>query len=272
MINIEQYAEIDKEVKESIEESLDKLETHNFGKYILFLADAQFVENTISNTNLYSIDYQIDGLQDSTRINFLTAFLEKYYSFADNKLSTDDNSYRMNIELMVYTHVWESKSFLKKLYRLAHLSNEEDYDWNVKVPPMSKHDFIIDKIRKVFEENNLKIWSVIKKGFHSSLRNAFAHSEYSFDIMNNHNRINLYNYGGKKWELQTISFDEWSLRFVYSALFGYHFLKIILNRRLNLIEKNGTDIFLIKYPKQSENFTDRKIKYCKTGNGFSFLD
>ncbi|WP_340833026.1 hypothetical protein [Polaribacter sejongensis] len=271
MISRKQFADIDKEIKDSIEESLDKLKTEDFSNYILFLADAQYVENNNSNLDPFCIDYRIDGYQDSTRIEFLSQFLTNYYSFPENTLSTDDNSYRMNIELMVYTHVWESKSFLKKLYRLAHLNNNEEYDWDVNVPPMGKHDFIIDKIRKVFNNNNLKIWEVIKKGFHTSLRNAFAHSEYSFDRMNNNNRINLYNYGGKKWELQTITFDEWSLRFVYSALLGYHFLKIIMERRLNLIEQNDTDIFTIKYPKKSKNFIDRKIKYSQNGNGFSFV-
>ncbi len=64
---------------------------------------------------------------------------------------------------------------------------------------MSKHDFIRCHIRQIFKDLNFDIWKVIKEGFHTSLRNAFAHSEYSFDTMNNHNRINLYNYGGANW-------------------------------------------------------------------------
>lgn len=271
MITKETFADIDEEVRLSIEEALDVLKTENLGNYILFLANAQYIDNSNPKLSPFVIDYRIDQFKDSTRIEFLSEFLTKYYSFPKNKLLTDDDSYRMNIELMVYSHIWESKGFLKKLFRLAHLTNKEDYDWLVEVPPMGKHDFIRAEIRDVFKSNNLKIWEVIKKGFHTSLRNAFAHSEYSFDRMNNLNRINLYNYGNQSWELKTISFDDWSLRFVYSALFGFHFLKLILERRINLIEQNSTDTFIIKHPIVSGGFNNLKIKYTKKGNGFGFI-
>lgn len=271
MITRETFANIDNEVKQSIKESLDKLKAENLGNYVLFLADAQFIENSDSRFSPYCIDYRIDEFKDSTRIEFLSDFLTNYYSFPESKLTTDDESYRMNIELMVYSHIWESKGFLKKLCRLAQLNNNEEYNWNVEVPPMGKHDFIRQNIRETFKSNNLKIWEVIKKGFHTSLRNAFAHSEYSFDRMNSHNRINLYNHGTQSWELKSISFDDWSLRFVYSALLGYHFLKMTLERRQNLIEENATNTFEIKHPKESGGFNNRKVKYSENGNGFSFV-
>lgn len=259
----------DNEIKLYITSALDKLRSKDLGNYILFLADAEYIKNLQPLISSYRIDNWIDEFQDSTRIKFLSEFLTNYYAFPPSQTSTNDDSYRMNLELMVYSHLWESKSYLKKLYRLAHLLNNENYQWEVKVPPMGKHDFIRTHIRKVFKDNNLKIWEVIKNGFHTSLRNAFAHSEYSFDRMNNHNRINLYNYGGENWELQMISFDEWSTRFVYSALLGYNFLRIVLDRRLNLVEENGTETFTVRLPIQTEKFTDIRVRYDKQNNAFS---
>lgn len=263
MITREKYIEINNEIKLSITSALDKLRNLNLGNYILFLSDAEYVENS------YRIDDRLDKYKDSTRIKFLSKFLNNYYAFPTSQMSTDDDSYRMNLELMIYSHLWESKSYLKKLYRFAHLLNNESYQWKVEVPSTGKHDFIRTQIREVFKKNDLNISKVIENGFHTSLRNAFAHSQYSFDRMNGYNRINLYNYNKANWELKTISFDDWSSRFVYSALLGYNFLKIILDRRLNLVEENGTNLFEIKLPIKTEKLVDTKIKYSKENNAFS---
>lgn len=273
MITKSDFSAIDTEVKNSINAVLDKLKNLDQSNYVLFLADGEYIsdyENTNQNLSPYCIDYRIDGYKDETRLKFLSEFMTKYYSFPPNQDETDDNQYRMNLELMVYTHIWESKPFLKKLYRIAHLIQGQEYDWKIQVPDMSKHDFIRCHIRQIFKDLNFDIWKVIKEGFHTSLRNAFAHSEYSFDTMNNHNRINLYNYGGANWELQTITFDEWSKRFVYSALLSYHFLTLVYQRRKNLITEIGTDTFQIKHPKRNGEVKLVEIIYRENGNGFSF--
>jgi len=273
MINRSTFSDIDIEIKKSINEILDKLKENNINDYVLFLADGEYVgdyESSSPQLSPYCIDYRIDGYKDQTRLEFLSEFMSQYYSFKDGLQSTDDNQYRMNLELMVYTHIWESKPFLKKLYRIAHLLNGEEYDWKIQIPDMGKHDFIRCHIRQIFKDLGFDIWKVIKNGFHTSLRNAFAHSEYSFDTMNNHNRINLYNYGGANWELETISFDDWSNRFVYSSILSFHFLEIIYERRTNIIRELGTDTFQIKHPKKNGELRLVEIKYRENGDGFSF--
>lgn len=55
-----------------------------------------------------------------------------------------------------------------------------DYEWDVKVPPMGKHNFLRNDGRDLFKLQNLKINDVIKKRFQSQLRDAFAHSDFSF--------------------------------------------------------------------------------------------
>lgn len=272
MITSQEFTKINNQVQEAVSESLNKLKEIDKENYILFLANGEYIENnenSIQNQSPYSIDYRLDQFDDSTRLEFLSEFLNTYYRFPNNQNSIDDNSFRMNLELMIYTHIWESKPFLKKLCRLSKLVNGEEYDWKLNEQDIDKHKFIRNIIRHNFIAAQVSLGEVIKKGFHSSLRNAFAHSQYSFDTMNNHNSINLYNYSGKSWELQTISFDEWSIRFVYSALLSFHFIKTIHNKRINLISEFGDDTFEIKHPTKSGCFKLGKIKYHKEGNSFS---
>lgn len=82
---------------------------------------------------------------------------------------------------MHHSRPLKKQPLLKKLYRFAHLANSESYHWKVVVPDMSKHDFIRNEIRQVFDDKGNPIAATIRNGFHTSLRNAFAHSEYSFD-------------------------------------------------------------------------------------------
>lgn len=60
------------------------------------------------------------------------------------------------------------------------------------MPDYSKRD-LIKGIRKKFDKNNNPIGKFIKNGYHSSLRNAFAHSEYSFFMTGDYG-IKLLNY------------------------------------------------------------------------------
>lgn len=272
MITKSDFLKIDNEVKTSIEGALDRLKEVDKGNYILFLANGEYVDDyaIIPKYSPYTIEYQLDFYRDESRIRFLSEFMTEYYSFASPQINSDDNQYKMNLELMIYTHIWESKMFLKRLYRVAHLVAGKEYDWKIKVPDMGKHDFIRFHIRQIFKEQELEIWEVIKNGFHTSLRNAFAHSEYSFDTMNKHNRINLYNYSGESWELKSITFDEWSKRFAYSALLSYYFLKLTHERRINLISDFGINIFQIKHPNRNGELKLINIIYDSEREVFYF--
>lgn len=274
MISRIEFVRIDTEIKKSIEYSLNELRESNQNDYALFLADgeysAELEENTVGlNSNV--IDYRIDRFKDSSRLSFLTHFLSNYYPFPLTQASTDDNQYRLHIELMVFIHIWESKPFLKKLCRLAHLLSEYQYLWKVEIPNNSKHNFILSRIKNIFEGIGSPIFQIIDYSYHSSLRNAFAHSEYRFDTMNGNRRIILDNYkGNTEWELPEISFDEWSKRFVYSALLSYHLLNLIHLHRTNLIETTGTNMFQIKRPSNKNGFDFVWITYNQEYDRFSF--
>jgi hypothetical protein len=274
MITRIDFASIDDEIQKAVQDTFDNIRNSNQGDYALFLSDAEYkkeYDNAMSKLNPYVIDNRIDRYKDESRLRFMSEFLSTFYAFPSSQSSTDDNEQRMHMELMVYTHIWESKPFLKKLHRLAHLNNIDQYNWKVEVPDMTKHKFIRDDIRKTFEDAGNALSDVIRNGFHTSLRNAFAHSEYSFDTMNGNKRIWLDNYNGDDtWELKEISFDEWSKRFVYSALLSYHLMNLAHSNRVTLIETIGTDKFQVKHPTKAGTFNFIWIKYRKEHDAFNF--
>ena len=82
------------------------------------------------------------------------------------------------------------------------------------------------------------------------MRNAFAHSEYFFDTMNQNRRIILDNYNGTPWGLDQIGYDDWSRRFVYSALLSYYLFNICHTKRQSLIQDLGTHVYPINLPEK----------------------
>lgn len=269
MITREKFISIDTEVKESVAEIFDFIQERCVEhRYILYLANAE-LDKSISRFNPYTIDNQIDGYKDESRQNFFLTFMRNFYSFPPQKNTTDDNEYRLTMELMIYTHLWEAKPFLKQLYRLARLSNLENYPWSVTVPESSRHDFIRYDIRDIFKKNNLKIAKIMTDGFHSSLRNAFAHSEYQFD--KHQKKIHLDTFKrGTSWDIENITYDAWSVRFVYSALLSYHLFKEKHHRKKSLIENYGKDEFLIVLPIDERSAKVVSIYFEQDFNRFGF--
>jgi len=107
------------------------------------------------------------------------------------------------------------------------------------------------------------------KGFHSSLRNAFAHSDYYFKY--NRKEIELTNYSGKGWELKSITFADWRKRFAYSALLSHYLLNNLYERRIDVIKEFNRDEFPIIHPITSNSFKVRYIKYYPDTDHFNFI-
>jgi hypothetical protein len=222
MITYEQFKIIDIEVSIAVSSTFDLIKSINEDNYILYIANAEYLKNwNGSRINPYVIDYKFDHHKDISRIKFLIKFIKTYYAFPNKGDKTDDSDEILHLEMMMYSHIWESKLFLKKLKRLSILVDNRNYSypWMVEIPDMGKHDLIRNEICNSFKQKNLNISNVIKKGFHTSLRNAFAHSEYYFDT--NINTIYLENYKGDNWELKNIKYNDWTIRFVYSFLLNY---------------------------------------------------
>jgi len=260
------YDEVNKAINDVFDYIFENSLDHN---YVLFLADGEYKEQYLrSRLNPFVIDSREDKYKDESRLNFFIQFMKTFYSFPTGTTQTDDNEQRLHMELMIYSHTWESKPFLKQLYRLASLVDGNSYLWDVTVPEMSKHSFIRSGIRNTFRNKGLHIAQVITNAFHTSLRNAFAHSEYVFD--NTNRQIHLDTYKGETWDLENISYDDWTKRFVYSALISYLLINEKHERRISLITDFGRDTFSILHPVTERKFILRYIYYEPKYDQFSF--
>ncbi len=254
MITVEKYTEITKEVINLIENALYQLFIKKPEDYVLFMASGEYnnqiAQNKTLNLSPYTISgHNLDNYFDYSRLKFLCDFLNKHYSFMDGKELIDDE-YRMNIEFLVYTHIWEARPFLKKLFRLANLLCGEEYDWKIKVPEYGKSKFINDKISKPFNNSKCLLGNIIANNYNSDLRNAIAHSDYQID-----EKSKKIEYRSKK-ALRSTSFDDWSIHFAYSVSLSYYFTHIVNERRKRIIQDWGKNYFTIKMP-----FSDGSIKH-----------
>jgi hypothetical protein len=275
MITREDFIAIDEEIKQSLIDTLTNSRNSSRTDYVVFLADGEYkqeYQNMVPALSPFVIDNRVDRYKDETRLKFLTSFMQTYYSFPQHQDNVSDDELRIHMELMIYTHIWESIPFLKKLYRLARIQNNESYEWNVDVPEMGKHNFIRNEIRQRFENQNNNLAEIIRRGFHTSLRNAFAHSEYSFETDNAPRTIFLDNYSGNNWELSSISFDDWNRRFVYSSLLSYHLLIYVHSARTSITNDLGIDIFTIRRPLVGGQEQEVNIRYNPQNDGFSFVN
>lgn len=252
MINLGKFCKIKEEVENALNQALDNIKNRSLSDYILFIGNGEYIKSLEKSPilNPYTIDDKTWFYKDKTRLMFLTQFMNTFYSFPKGETEVVDDSFRINLEFMVYSHIWESTSFLSKMYRLAHLVNGEEYVWNVQVPETTKRNFINEEIKAFFQKQNMDFEKIIHKVYHSQLRNAFAHSVYNIDMDNK--RIDLANYKGEDWQLEDISTDDWSERFVYSIWMSYSLFQVIIDRRKSLIPDFGTDTFTIKIPSKDD--------------------
>ncbi|WP_339880563.1 hypothetical protein [uncultured Algoriphagus sp.] len=273
MISKVRFSEINEEVEKAVIDVFEYIKNNcREDKYILLLANGEFDDDLYSSTSRFNpntIDYRLDGYKDESRLKFFIQFINSFYSFSSGVTSVNDDEYRITLELMVYSHVWESKNLLKQLFRLSELVQDRPYPWAVFVPEMSKHEFIRFKIRDGFKTKKLLVSEVITKGFHTSLRNAFAHSEYSLN--NDANKIILHTYkGNDKWDIPSVSYDGWSEKFVYSALLSYYLILYKQKRRESLKKDFGKLEFIISHPINKKLTKYRTIYYNPDQDIFRF--
>ncbi|NOR27286.1 MAG: hypothetical protein GQ540_02030 [Lutibacter sp.] len=265
MITKEKFRLIKEKVESSVDEMFEMAKQNEVNKndYILFLANAENINKYHEyGENPHILDYRIFKLIDFDRRKFLLDYLNNSYSF--NQEETIDSKNSLTLELMIYSHIWESKPFLRQLKKIANLCQSSDYNWLVEVPDYTKHTFIREELRDVFKVCDLNISEIITKGYHSSLRNAFSHSEYYFDH-HELEKIHLTNSQGKEWEISELTFNEWTERFCYSFLLSHYFQnKFELEREslihnkpypVNLKNRDGHNIDgIIQYDSERKSY------------------
>lgn len=258
-------------LKDEVETAITQLfehiiKTDNKNNFISLLANGHKSNQILEGFSPYIIGPGEEGIMDYDRVDFFhfytqLPFENQYNETNDSNLKEQIIKHSLHLELMIYTHFWEALPILKVLKQLCNLSDKK-YDWNIDVPLMGKHTFIRE-IRDTFKNSNLEIHSVITKGFHSQIRNAFAHSQYSFSS----DTIHLGNYDPKEaWQIPSISICDWEDRFLYTTLLFSSIVKALNTYKDSLSE----DLFTIQVPEtnNSETLISRKVRYVKNQNRF----
>ena len=122
------------EVEELINEVLDAVRNKSFSDYVLLLARGGYQEE---NEGTFLSPYVISSRQelylDRSREKFLVTYLNTYADLLkDNVFMSDDyTEYDLNIQMMVYSQIWESHQFLKTLKRIGAILNGKPYEWKI---------------------------------------------------------------------------------------------------------------------------------------------
>lgn len=143
-----EFNTIEEEVVSALKEAFTFLkEKRSKDNYIIFLAEGEYRGYFLeSHLNPYTIDDKEGIFKDESRTDFLIQFMEMFCSpNSGGNIPIGDNQSKRTIELMIYTHIWESKPFLKQLFRLAELCDGKSYPWEVTVPDYGKYKFISKK-------------------------------------------------------------------------------------------------------------------------------
>lgn len=261
MITKEEFTAIEQEVFAAIKEcfSFATANQVRLGEIMVFFARGNYNFAVSNGFNPHTIDQREDLYKEIDTQSFLLSFIKDRYPIT-NSAGRREDSERTIIELMTYTHIWESVPYLKMLRRLACMCNSMDYPWEVKIPRMGKHNLVRTEIRDLFKLKNLKIYDVIKKGFQSQLRDAFAHSDFSLQWHPGY--VWLYNYDPSKLHLvQEITLDDWTKRFCYTWQLNYQLNECFFDVRQNSHIINSSNEFMIPLPIGDGRYKNVEIVY-----------
>lgn len=260
-MTFERFKEIDKEILEILGLTLDKVRMKSMSDFALLLARGDYYEVIYTHAHdlsPYVIEDPTDELIDDTRISFLNQFMKRYIERLRSGSTINDKElkYDINIQLMVYTHVWESNWLLKQLERIASILSGKGYVWKSCVDSCSKSNFIKDHILKPLEGHS-NLYDLIKRIYSDTLRNDFAHSSYYIDM--DERAIKSRKHG--LLEENVIPFDEWEDIFVHSILLTADLNNLLFDIKHKFIELFGNKPIVCKWPSRdnSKILYDRAI-------------
>ena len=231
-------------------------QTHN-GDLLLINENAGYYNYVEKWDNLefkaspYMTGPQMEGHSEDTHHKFIGQYVKEVSSFTLEEYQkivsydsakqkeveelTDLESMSVQIEMLIYIKIWESDTFIKKLYELARLVNGEDYDWHFKIKGHEKNDpgglsrsvLIKDHIIQKFRHAFPSLFGYLNKCYKSQIRNAIAHSQYSILGRN----ISFNNYVETNSDsLSHLTFDEWIDLFhetlVFYTLYHEFFIRV----------------------------------------------
>ena len=230
--------DIQNNIQIAINEAFDKAINASKDNFIAFLAEGDYlVQLKQSGKCPFVVDYKGDIPFDIKRHEFMCRYLNKHYIENATDYPGAEGIDRILVEMMIYTHIWESYYFLKHLMRLAQLSIGKDYPWKVEIPDGGKYDFLQKTVIKPTKNRGLLLGEIVESSFSSYLRNSFAHSR--FNIYENTKEIYYGCNVDNKTTKRRISFDDFQKKFYQSAFLSYYFVNMIGEYKSDLMKQVG---------------------------------
>lgn len=211
-----------KEICEIVDEAYSEILNYMAQNYpndlVPLIARGEFHEHSIVGVSNYVLDYMGDIYKDTTRQKFYITYLNRYYSKEGfHYIESEEGFFNINVEIMIFSQIWESTSFLKYLARLASIVEGDGYKWNMDIPDRNLHNFIKDNIIAPLTKRGFQLGNLLRDNYTSIIRNSFAHSQYDID-MERQKIVFVHLLGSKQPKKEEISFDKFQKMFLYAII------------------------------------------------------
>lgn len=217
------------DVAGAIDEAFKLMASKYYTEYILYIGRGDVIPGLKGQVGTDCvIDYSLDTYYDKTRTDFYLHYLNRNYRKGGFRYQGEQGIDDLNIELMIYCHLWDSSYFIKSICRMASIVTGNGYLWNIEIPWRKKDKFMQGRIIEPLKRSGLKMGKIIEECYDASVRNAFAHSLYNIDV--EQRRITFRPESGYK----TMGFDEFQKLFLQSVE--------LMNMMENTLELNHNEI------------------------------
>ena len=247
-----------------INDLMFRLYQKSYNDFILLIARGQTItglEKVSPSRSNYSLDYTLDEYYDETREKFYVEYLKLKYKKTGFDYRTDDGFFCLNIELMIYCHIWESSLFLKTLKHITDLLIGKEYDWDIELPDKKIKSFIKQKVIEPLVDIKDEFGQLLEKAYSPNLRNSFAHSLYHIDMEQRKIHLYIKRLDEKDCIGRTITFEEFQERFLYSINLCY-LLRVSINHQREMASKSHggaiTKAFKVPSGRMMQIFADYK--------------
>lgn len=205
----------------AIGQAFDYCIAHHHDDFVLFLAHPEYETNWFdTGKTMVLMDSAIDALKDESREKFYIRYLRKNYNKEGFCYEGENGIDDLHIEMMIYTHIWESTYFFKQLLRLVSIISGDGYLWNVNTEG-SRHKILKENMIPLLREKELLLGELLDEAYSSYIRDSFAHSVYSVDV--DSRKIYLFNASRNNADKgsNTIEFRDFQKKFMISIQLCY---------------------------------------------------
>lgn len=204
----------------------------SYNDYIVLMARGDVIPNLANiGEEPYVVDYHLDHYYDETRERFYVEYLQKRYRIEGFDYTGEGGFFDLNIELMIYSHIWESHYLLKTLSHIADLLSGKPYNWGLRIPFNNNKNYIKVHIIAPLIEVGDELGTFLKEAYSPNLRNGFAHSMYEIDCERKKISLHDLKFDEEDSVQHEISFVDFQKKFMKSIQLSYMLARMIAKTR-----------------------------------------